>query len=70
MTGYLTQFPPYYSQVFFGLIRGVKEDSNLNPVHLTVKQWYTLLLEKLVTTREIDDEGRRELIPNRVEELS
>ena len=42
----------------------------MNPIHLTVKQWYNYLLEKFVTTREIDQEGRRELIPNRIEELS
>ena len=63
-------FPPYYSKSFFEIIREVKEESNINPIHLTVKQWYTVILEKLVTTRVMDDEGRRELIPNRIEERS
>ena len=48
----------------------MKENTVMNPIHLTVKQWYNYLLEKFVTTREIDQEGRRELIPNRIEELS
>ena len=63
-------FPPYYNSAFFDIIREVKESNMLNPIHLTVKQWYTYLLEKCVTTREINQEGRRELIPNRIEELS
>ena len=63
-------FPPYYSPQFFKIIRDVKEDTALNPIFLTVKQWYTYLLENLVTTREIDQDGRRELIPCRIEEMS
>ena len=35
---------------------------------MTVKEWYRLLLEKNVTMREIDQEGRLELIPCKVEE--
>ena len=62
-------FLPYYSVSFFETIRGVK-DSGLNPIYLTVKQWYDYLLEKMVTTREIDQEGRRQKIPNRIEENS
>ena len=63
-------FPPYYSPDFFKIIREVKEDTSLNPVYMSVKQWYSYLLEQMVTTREIDQEGRRELIPSRIEELS
>jgi hypothetical protein len=63
-------YPPYYPQVFFYIIKGVRDNSSLNPIHLSVKQWYDILLEKLVTMREIDTDGRRELIPNRVEEIS
>ena len=40
----------------------------LNPVYMSVKEWYLLLLEKNVTRREVDQEGRTELIPCRVEE--
>ena len=63
-------FLHYYNSTFFDIIREVKENTVMNPIHLTVKQWYNYLLEKFVTTREIDQEGRRELIPNRIEELS
>ena len=35
---------------------------------MTVKQWYQYLLEKDVIERELDDEGRMELIPCKVEE--
>ena len=55
-------------QRFFKIIRDVKENSSLNPIRLTVKQWYSYLLEKLVTMREVDQDGRQELVPNRIEE--
>ena len=61
-------YTPYYDQDFFSIIREVKEKTPLNPVHMSVKEWYKLLLERNVTTREIDEEGRRELIPCKVEE--
>ena len=61
-------FPPYYTPAFFKIIRDVKENSSLNPIWLTVKQWYSYLLEKLVTMREVDQDGRQELVPNRIEE--
>ena len=35
---------------------------------MTVKEWYKLLLEKNITMRNIDQEGRMELIPCKVEE--
>ena len=35
---------------------------------MTVKEWYRVLLEKNVTKHEIDEEGRMELIPCKVEE--
>ena len=40
----------------------------MNPLYMTVKEWYKLLLEKNITMREIDPEGRMELIPCKVEE--
>ena len=46
----------------------MKDNSPLNPVYMTVKEWYKLLLEKNITMREIDQEGRMELIPCKVEE--
>ena len=53
----------------FKIIREVKEKTTLNPVEMTVSQWYKHLLEKFVTRREVDQEGRVEVIPCRVEEL-
>ena len=35
---------------------------------MTVKEWYRVLLEKNVTKREIDEDGRMELIPCKTEQ--
>ena len=61
-------YTPYYDKNFFQVIKEVKENSPLNPLFMSVKEWYRLLLEKYVTMREVDDEGRRELIPCKIEE--
>ena len=50
--------PPYYSVEFFSIIRDVKENTPLNPVRMTVREWYRYLLEKYVTMETVDDEGR------------
>ena len=50
--------PPYYSIQFFNIIRDVVENSPLNPVKMSKKQWYRHLLEKNVTMDIVDDEGR------------
>ena len=54
---------PYYDGKFFDVIKYVKDKTPLNPVYMTVKEWYLLLLEQNVTKREVDQEGRMELIP-------
>ena len=59
---------PYYTKAFFLTIKKVQEKSPMNPVLMTVGQWYQYLLEKGVTMDE-DDEGRREDKMYRVEEL-
>ena len=61
-------YTPYYDKEFFKQIKDVKDKSPLNPLYMSVKEWYRLLLEKYVTMREVDDEGRRELIPCKIEE--
>ena len=61
-------YPPYYSQSFFNIIKKVKDKTPLNPIRMSVKQWYTYLLESKVTMREIDQEGRTEIIPCKVEQ--
>ena len=60
--------PPYYSMEFFNIIREVVENSPLDPVHMTVKQWYTYILELKVTMEKIDDEGRLKAKLCKVEE--
>ena len=61
-------FTPYYDKNFFALIKYVKNKTPLNPLQLSVRQWYLVLLEKNMTKREVDVEGRTELIPCKVEE--
>ena len=60
-------YPPYYTESFFNTIKKVKNESTLNPVNMTMKQWYRYLLEENVTMRDVDDEGRKELVPCRIE---
>ena len=50
--------PPYYTQEFFNVIKDVKQNTPLNPVNMTVKEWYRHLLEKDVTMEIVDEEGR------------
>ena len=59
---------PYYNLHFFQLIREVKEKTPLNPTYMSVNEWYKYLLERNVVKREIDQEGRQELITCKVEE--
>ena len=60
-------FTPYYDKSFFDLIKSVKQKTNLNPVYLSVKQWYHFLLE-LNVTKTVVNEGRGpELVPCRIE---
>ena len=61
-------FTPYYKQDFFNIIRKVHSNSPLNPVQMTISQWYMYLLEEDVTMVE-DEEGRRTARTCRVEEL-
>ena len=61
-------FTPYYDKNFFQEIKKVNDDSPLNPSYMTIKDWYRWLLEKNVVKREVGQEGRRELIPCKVEE--
>ena len=61
-------YTPYYDRKFFDLIKYVKEKTPLNPIYMSVREWYRLILEKNVTRREVDQDGRTEMIPCRVEE--
>ena len=61
-------FTPYYNEEFFRIIKDVKDNTPLNPLYMSVKMWYKFLVEKKVTMREINDEGRPELVPCKIEE--
>ena len=46
-------YTPYYDQSFFKTIKDVKSNSPLNPIYMTVKQWYKLLRNR----NKCDNEG-------------
>ena len=54
--------PPFYSTTFFSTIRDVHENTPLNVTWITVKQWYTILLEKGVTLSSDDPSAPAVLI--------
>ena len=60
--------PPYYAGEFFSIIREVVENSPLNPVYMSVKQWYVYILEMKITMEKIDNEGRMKAKLCKVEE--
>ena len=47
--------PPYYSQNFFYIIKEVIQNTQLNPIFMTLKQWYRFVLQREVTMRKEDD---------------
>ena len=59
--------PPYYSAAFFSIIKEVKENTPLNVAHLSVKQWYRLLMEKEVTHTSDDPSSPPVLKPSKLE---
>ena len=59
--------PPYYSATFFSIIKDVKNNTPLNVSHISVKQWYRLLIEKGVTHNSDDPLAPPALIPSKVE---
>ena len=61
--------PPFYSELFFNAIKKVHEQSPLNVITMSEKEWYQVLLEDYVTS-EMIDELPRQLIPCHVERLS
>ena len=50
-------FTPYYNVAFFQVIREVKERTSVNPITMTVKDWYKYILENSVTMSEVDEDG-------------
>ena len=60
--------PPYFSQTIFDVIRKVKEDSPLNILAMTEKDWGRLLTENFVTlTINNIQTGQNEFTPSKAE---
>ena len=57
-------YTPSYDRNFFDLIKYASTRLS----SMIVKEWYQLLVEKNITKREVDQEGRTELIPCMVEQ--
>ena len=38
--------PPFYSNNFFETIKQVQDQFSLNPIHMSVNQWYQYILER------------------------
>ena len=62
-------FTPYYDRDFFQLIHHYKTASDLNISTLSIKQWYTLLLEDRVLMEDSVDGLPAVLVPVRAEAL-
>ena len=63
-------FPPYYSQDFFSRVRKVHEESPLNILRMTEKDWYRVLLEDYCTQEKDNNTGERVNIMCRVEKAN
>ena len=61
--------PPYYDQGFFDLIKSVHFECPLNIAFLSTKQWYRLLLERVVLNSPATDNEPERLLPVRCESL-
>ena len=59
--------PPNYSLEFFSTIRNVHENLPLNPATMSSSQWYSVLLENLLTTPSQERNSDRDYIPCRSE---
>jgi hypothetical protein len=59
--------PPNYSPEFFSTIRSVHENSPFNIATMSSSQWYTHLLEKLLTMPSLDEISTRKYIACRTE---
>ena len=61
---------PYYDQLFFETIRHYHEHSPLNISLMTIKQWYSVLMEDNVLMSPPNEDTPRSLLPIRAETLS
>ena len=60
--------PPYYSANFFSTIKDVHQNTPLNVIWITLKQWTQLLLERGITHSSEDPDSPAVLISSRLEE--
>ena len=60
---------PYYDKDFFDLILHYKTSSTLNISTMTIKQWYTVLLEDKVLMSPATQESAAALLPVRTESM-
>ena len=60
---------PYYDKDFFNLILHYKTNSTLNIATMTIKQWYTVLLEDKVLMSPATQDSPAALFPVRTEAL-
>ena len=60
--------PPFYSRDFFDKIRQVHQETPLNVLNMSEKEWYRLLVEEITTTEA--EGGSQDYIPCRVERAS
>ena len=63
-------FTPYYDQEFFSTIRHYHEHSPMNVSVMTIRQWYSTLLEDRVLMSPVTEDSPAMLLPVRVETLS
>ena len=63
-------YPPYYDKEFFSLIQHYKETSPMNISIMSIKEWYTTLLEDQVLMNPTNDDTPASLIPVRPETLN
>ena len=62
-------FSPYYDKDFFDLIKYYNDCSPLNINVLTLRQWYSLLLEDNILMSDESTSGPRSLLPVRCESI-
>ena len=60
---------PYYDKDFFQVIQHYKTSSTMNIATMSIKEWYTLLLEDKVLMSPADDVSPAALLPVRAEVL-
>ena len=63
-------FTPYYDKDFFQLIQQYKTSSTMNIATMSIKEWYTLLLEDKVLMSPATDVSPAALLPVRAEVLN